>query len=148
MEPAKEMERDIEALRERLTRLSQANLRINESLDFSTVLQGVLDSARSLAGARYGVMTFRDDSWLPRDFLSSGMSPEEDRQLWDVPEAMRLYEYLGSLPSPLRIPDLLGHLRSEGLPELRSPLPVGPVVSFLGAPVLHPGGPGRQPIPG
>ena len=49
------MERNYEVLRERLTRLSKASLRINESLDYPTVLQGVLDSARSLTGARYGV---------------------------------------------------------------------------------------------
>ena len=121
MKSAEEMERDNEALRGRLTRLSQASLRINESLDFNTVLQEVLDSARSLMEARYGVMTFLDDSGVARDFLSSGMSAEEDRQLRDVPEAMRLYEHLGSLASPLRTPDLLGHLRSQGLPELRPP---------------------------
>ena len=38
--------REIEALRERLSRLSAASRRINESLDFGQVLQGVLDSAR------------------------------------------------------------------------------------------------------
>ena len=130
---------EIQALRDRLSRLSEASLRINESLDYPTVLQGVLDSARSLTGARYGVMTFLDDSGCPGDFLSSGMTAEEDRLLWDLPEAMRLYEYLGNLPSPLRIPDLLGHLRAQGLPELRPPLPVGPVVSFLAAPIFHRG---------
>ena len=41
-------------LRDRLSRLSQATLRINESLDLDTVLQEVVDSARSLTGARYG----------------------------------------------------------------------------------------------
>ena len=133
------MERNYEVLRERLARLSQASLRINESLDYPTVLQGVLDSARSLTGARYGVMTFLDDSGSPRDFLSSGMTAEEDGRLWDLPEGVRIYEYLGGLSSPLRLPDLLGHLRSQGLPELRPPLQVGPVVSFLGAPVFHRG---------
>jgi len=49
--------RDHEALQERLTRLSEASLRINESLDFDEVLQCVLDAARSLTAARYGVMT-------------------------------------------------------------------------------------------
>ena len=137
MKPAAEMERDNEALRERLTRLSQASLRINESLDFNTVLQGVLDSARSLTGARYGVMTLLDGSGLPRDFLSSGMTAEEDGRLWDVPDGVRLYEYLGSIPSPLRLPDLLGHLRSQGLPEIGQALPVGPVLPFLGAPIFH-----------
>ena len=46
--------REIAELRDRLSRLSQASLRINESIDFDTVLQGVLDSACSLTGARYG----------------------------------------------------------------------------------------------
>ena len=119
--------------------MSQASLRINESLEYPTVLQGVLDSARSLTEARYGVMTFLDDSGCPRDFLSSGMTAEEDRQLWDLPEGMRLYEYLGGILSPLRLPDLLAHLRSQGLPELRQALAVGPVLSFLAAPVFHRG---------
>ena len=133
------MERDHEVLRERLTRLSRASLRINESLDYPTVLQGVLDSARSLTGARYGVMTFLDDSGSPRDFLSSGMTAEEDRQLWDQPEGGRLYDYLGGFSSPLRLPDLLGHLQSQGLPEVGRALQVGPVICFLAAPVFHRG---------
>ena len=133
------MERDHEALRQRLTRLSRASLRINESLDYPTVLQGVLDSARSLTGARYGVMTFLDDSGSPRDFLSSGMTAEEDRQLWDQPEGVRLYDYLGGFSAPLRLPDLLGHLQSQGLPEVGRALQVGPVICFLAAPVFHRG---------
>ena len=42
MNSAEEREQEIAALRDRLSRLSQASLRINESLDFETVLQGVL----------------------------------------------------------------------------------------------------------
>ena len=61
MSNAGEMARENQALRQRLSRLSQASLRISESLDFDNVLQGVLDSARSLAGARYGVITHRRD---------------------------------------------------------------------------------------
>ena len=57
---AGDLAQENEALRERLSRLSQASLRINESLDFDTVLQGVLDSACSLTGARYGVITLLD----------------------------------------------------------------------------------------
>ena len=50
MEQADDQAREIAELRDRLSRLSQASLRINESLDFDTVLQGVLDSACSLTG--------------------------------------------------------------------------------------------------
>ena len=50
MNQSDERDREIKALRDRLSRLSEASLRINESLDLDTVLQGVLDSARSLTG--------------------------------------------------------------------------------------------------
>ena len=137
MNQSDELARENKGLRERLRRLSEASLRINESLDFVTVLQGVLDSARSLTSARYGVITLLDDSGGVQDFLSSGMTGEEAGRLWDLPDGMRLFEYLGSISGPLRLPDLTGHIRSMGLPELRPPVAVGPVVSFLAAPVLH-----------
>ena len=137
LQNADDLARENEALRDRLSRLSEASLRINESLDLDTVLQGVLDSARSLTGARYGVITLLDDSGGIRDFLSSGMTAGEAEQLWDLPGGMRLFEYLSGISEPLRLPDLLGHIRSLGLPEFRPPLAVGPVVSFLAAPVLH-----------
>ncbi len=56
-----ELRRENQALRERLCRLKQASRRIYESLHFNQVLQGVLDSAWSLTGARYGVMTLPHD---------------------------------------------------------------------------------------
>lgn len=37
--------------------MSEAILRINESLDFGMVLQEVEDSARTLTGSRYGATT-------------------------------------------------------------------------------------------
>ena len=137
MDQSEEREREIAELRDRLSRLSEASLRINESLDFDTVLQGVLDSARSLTEARYGVITLLDDSGRIADFLSSGMTAEEARLLWELPGGMRLFEYLGSAREPLRLQDLLGHVRSLGLPEFRPPLAVGPVVPFMAAPVIH-----------
>ena len=139
MNRADRLEKENQALRDHLSRLSQASLRINESLDYPTVLQGVLDSARSLTGARYGVMTFLDDEGFPGDFLTSGLSAEAHRRLGDLPGGMRIYEYLGNLASPLRLPDLLGHLRSQGLPEVRQALGLEPPLSFLGAPILHGG---------
>ena len=106
MNRSHEPEGEIGALRDRLSRLSEASLRINESLDFDTVLQGVQDSARSLTGARYGVIILLDDSGGIRDFLSSGMTAEEAGQLWDLPDGMRIFQYLGGISGPLRVPDL------------------------------------------
>ena len=132
-------EREIAELRDRLSRLTEASLRINESLDFDTVLQGVLDSARSLTEARSSVITLLDDSGRIADFLSSGMTAEAAGLLWEMPDGMRLFEYLGSAREPLRLRDLLGHVRSLGLPEFRPPVAVGPVVPFMAAPVIHRG---------
>ena len=143
-----ELIRENEALRQRLSQLTEASLRMNESLDFDVVLQGVLDSARSLTGARYGVMTIHDDRGQVQDFLSSGMTSEEAGALWDMPGHMRLYEYLGSISQPLRLHDLLGHIRSAGLPEFPPPLAADPVISFPGIADAPPGRAGRQHLPG
>ena len=130
---------EMQALRDRLSRLSEASLRINESLDFDTVLQGVLDSARDLTQARYGAMTFVNDSALAQDFLTSGLTPEEAKGLLDLPEGQRLFEYLGQIVEPLRLRDFHGHTRLLGLPEFHPPMPVGSVFPFLAAPVRHGG---------
>ena len=129
--------RENQALRERLARLSQASLRVNESLDFDTVLQGVLDSARSLTGARYGVITLLDASGSLDNLLSSGVTGEEARQFQELPGGLLLFEYLSGLRQPLRVPDLLEHLRSMDLPDLQPPVAVGPAVPFLAVPVQH-----------
>ncbi len=137
MERNEEPAQEVSALRERLSRLAQASLRINESLDFDTVLQGVLDSARSLTGARYGVITLLDGSGDLESVLFSGMTGEEARLFQDLPSGLQMFEYLSGLSQPLRVPDLLEHLRSKGLPDLEPPVAVGPAVPFLAVPVQH-----------
>ncbi len=131
-------ERDFEALRERLSRLSEASLRINESLEFDTVLQGVLDSARSLTAARYGVMTLLDDRGRVQDFLSSGLSSEESEQLWLMPDGLLIFEALTDISEPLRLPDLVEHVRALGFADFSIPLPVG-IFRFMAAPMFHRG---------
>ena len=137
MEPADDQAREIAELRDRLSRLSQASLRINESLDFDTVLQGVLDSACSLTGARYGVITLLDDSGRIQDFVTSGLTPEEHRRLTELPEGMMFFEYLSRITEPLRLSDFHSYTRALGLPEFRPPMAVSPVLTFLAAPIRH-----------
>ena len=80
--------RDLErrALKDRLSRLSEASRRINESLDLDAVLQEVIDSARSLAGASYGGISTIDEAGRDRDFVTSGMTPEEHAKLEETPQ--------------------------------------------------------------
>ena len=139
MQPADDLIRENQALRERLARLGEAGLRINEDLDMGTVLQGVLDSARSLTGARYGVFVLHDADGNAGDFLASGMTPEETGRLWNIPGWPEHFGYLSRIPGPLRVPDLLGHIKTLGLPDLVPPVEVSERVSFLAFPVLHRG---------
>ena len=131
-----DLRREIEALRERLSRLSEASLRINERLDLDSVLQGVLDSARTLTGARYALITTLDGSGQAEEFLVSGLTPDEARQLWELPTGKQFFQYLSRLPGPLRVRDFAGHVRSMGLPDFHPPAPVS---SFMAAPLRHQG---------
>ena len=125
--------REIAALRERLSRLGEASLHITEDLDLDTVLQGVLDGARSLTGARMGGITILDDAGQLQDFITSGLTDEDHQRFVNLPGGPAFFAYLSGLPEPLRLADFSAHTTALGLPEIGPPL--GPVGSFLGAPI-------------
>ena len=130
-------EKDIEGVRrDRLSRLSEASLRISESLDLDTVLQEVLDSARSLTDARYCLLTTLDESGQVEDLLASGLSPEESQGLRGILEESGYLQYVSYNPGSLRVGDLAAYARSLGLPEFHPPAPVS---SMLVAPIRHQG---------
>ena len=130
---------EIGAFRERLTALAQAGLRINESLDLDTVLQEVLDCARSLTGAEYGIIALMDDERSMQQLLWSGISDEECRKLRDIHRGQQLCEYISRLQGPLRVDDFQGHLQSLGIDSSRVPIPAGPNTPLLAAPIIHHG---------
>ena len=135
MKNAGELERENEALRDRLSRLSQASLRINESLDFDGVLQEVVDSARAITDARFGGLTTVDGSGQLESFLSSGLTPEQHEALY-TPEGPAIYDLFLNMKEPLRVDDLTAYVKSLGYPGNSAYLK-----SFLGTPILHRGVP-------
>ena len=136
MNRADELERENGTLRGRLSRLSEAKLLINESVDFETVLQGVLDSARSLTGSRYGVILVLDTSGQVQDYLSSGMTADESRQLSEL-HAMPIVERICTSSGPVRLRDFYSNFCSLGLPQYSTPIPLSPGIPFMAAPVQH-----------
>ncbi len=52
-----------------------ASLGIIEILDFDTVLQGLVNCARTLTASRYGVITTRNGSGRPPEFVTTGRAP-------------------------------------------------------------------------
>ena len=67
-----ELWRRIETLEDRISKLSVAFLRISASLDVEAVLREIVDSARELTGARFGLITTVDDAGQPQDFVQAG----------------------------------------------------------------------------
>ena len=120
MTDSDEARRQDAALRERISTLNAAILRINASLDLDTVLAEVVASARSLTGARYGVIATVDEAGAPRDFVFSGFTPGEERELAAWPDSVRLFSHLRDLPGPLRLADLSGYVRSLGIAPART----------------------------
>ena len=109
-----ELKQEIKVLRKGISRLSSAILRISSSLDESTVLQEVADSARTLTDSRYGVITTINDDGQVLDFITSGFTPEEHQQFINWPDGPRLFEYFRDLASPLRLSDLPTFVKSLG----------------------------------
>ena len=136
MSDIERLEGEVSALQERLARLSEASLRINETLDLDSVLTEVVDGARALTHARYGALTVNEGGGqLPR-FFTSGLTDAEHHALVDMPQGARLFEHLSVLTGPLRIGDLRSHAASIGLTQLQLPVPV---TSVMAAPIRHAG---------
>ena len=107
-------EQDNQASHDRISGLSAAILRISDSLDLDTVLHEVVNGARALTRARFGVIATLDDAGQPQDFVSSGISADEHRQLEAWPDGLRLFEHLRDLPSPFQLSDLPAFVRELG----------------------------------
>ena len=132
MAAADDLRRENAALRERIATLHAAILRINASLDLDTVLGEVVASARSLTGARWGAIATVDGAGIPRDFVFSGFTNEEERALAAWPDSARLFAHFRSLPGPLRVPDLAAYVQALGI----EPAPLF-ARSFQGTPMRH-----------
>ena len=83
---------DIQALRERLSKLSEASLRICESLDVDTVLREVVESTRALTGAGCCGITTMDASGQLQDFVTAGVSSEDYQRFLHLPHGQDLWE--------------------------------------------------------
>ena len=129
-----ELRREIAALRERISALSAASLRISASLDLETVLREVVESARALTGARFGAIATIDEAGAPQDFVTSGFTEAEHRAMVEWSEGPRLFEHFRDLEGPLRIADVPAYVQELGFPTDRLPSK-----TFQGTPMRHRG---------
>ena len=118
------LRRRIDALERRISELSRATVRISASLDPGAVVQEVVDSARSLTGARYGLITTVDETGRPLRFVTSGMTATEQRHLEEWVDGPRLFEHLVGLPEAAGFDDIPAYLLRQGFGEGVMPLTV------------------------
>ncbi len=118
----------------RLVTLVEACLRVSESLESETVLQRVIDHARCLTNARYGVLIAYNASGEMENILTSGDTNGEFHGVKTPPQGQGLLGYLNEVDGPLRVADIGSHPKSVGLPEGHPPMR-----TFLGMPIRRDG---------
>ena len=109
-----ELARENAALKERIAALCSAMLRVTATLDVDTVLHEIVDCARSLSHARYGVIVRTGDGGQAVDFITSGVRAEEKRRMADWPDGPKLFHHFANLRGPLRLDDLSSYVRELG----------------------------------
>ena len=119
VDDAEDLRLEIEGLRGSLFKLSEACLRLSQSLDPEAVLQGVIEGARSLTEARYGALLTFNASGEIETLITSGMTPEERGKLGDLPQGRGLLQHLNELEEPLRLAEIASHPNSVGFPDER-----------------------------
>ena len=124
--------RELQAARERIAALGAAILRTSASLDLDTVLGEVVESARALTGARWGVIVTVDEANAPLDFVFSGFTPEEKQELFAWPDSARLFGHFRALQGPVRVDDLAAYVRALGIEP-----PPAFSRTFQGTPMRH-----------
>lgn len=125
-----------------LLALHEAGLAVTSDLDIDAVLRRVVDEARELVGAQYGLLALVDENGEIREMMPSGMSQEVIDRLGPLPTEHGLISLIHKDGRTMRLDDVRQHPESrgfpEGHPEMRSMLGV-PIVSrghILGSLVL------------
>ena len=134
MSDSDDLQRENQALRDRLARLTATSLRVSASLDFRAILSEVVESACAMTGARHGAVTTTPDGGPPWGFITSGLTSSERERLVNWSERWGVFEHFRKLPGTLRRPDLPAYVRSLGADSSRCPQG-----AFQAAPILHRG---------
>jgi signal transduction histidine kinase len=128
-------EAEVRRRSEQLAALHEAALALTEELDLRTLLQRVVDQARTLARAKYGALGVLDEkSEFIDQFITSGITPEQRAQLGSLPRGHGLLGVLIKAGDSIRVPDIATDPRSVGFPPHHPPMR-----SLLGVPIKFKG---------
>ena len=117
--------------RDRKDALLEAGLTLASELSLPIVLQRIVDLAVQVTDARYGALGVIGPDGKLVEFVTTGISARQRREIGAIPHGRGVLGYLISHPKPVRISDIAKHARSVGFPPHHPPMK-----SFLGAPIL------------
>ncbi|MQA79239.1 MAG: GAF domain-containing protein [Streptosporangiales bacterium] len=111
--------------------LSSAVLALNQHLDVRGVLRMVVESARTLLGARYAALGIPDDHGSFAEFVAVGIPDEQWDAIGPLPHQHGLLAVMLTDSQPQRLDDIRRHPSFDGWPKAH------PVLKdFLGMPIL------------
>ncbi|HVS05817.1 MAG TPA: GAF domain-containing protein [Candidatus Dormibacteraeota bacterium] len=110
--------------------LLESALALSSDLSLPVVLQRIVELAVKLTRARYGALGVLGPDSRIKDFITTGITPEERRAIGPLPVGKGILGVLIREAVPLRLPRIADDPRSVGFPPNHPPMS-----SFLGAPV-------------
>ena len=119
------------ATKDRKDALLEAGLTLASELSLPVVLQRIVDLAVQVTDSRYGALGVIGADGALSDFVTTGISARQRREIGSLPRGRGLLGYLIKYPKPIRIASIAEHSKSVGFPPQHPPM-----TSFLGAPVL------------
>ena len=118
------------SIRDRKDVLLEAGLTLASELSLPIVLQRIVDLATQVTDARYGALGVIGPGGELVEFVTTGISARQRRQIGDLPRGRGVLGVLIHEPHPLRLGSIGDHPMSVGFPPNHPPMR-----SFLGAPV-------------
>lgn len=110
--------------------VSQVVLAVSSQLSVRDVLQMIVRSARSLAGARYAALGVPDDAGSFAEFVVDGLSAREQAAIGPLPRHHGMLGVMLREGKPLRLADIRADSRFWGWPETHPVL-----TDVLGVPI-------------
>jgi signal transduction histidine kinase len=111
--------------------LLEAGLTLASELSLPIVLQRIVDLAAQVTDARYGALGVIGPDGTLQEFVTTGISARQRKQIGALPHGRGILGYVIKHPKPLRLRDLGRHPRSVGFPAHHPQMR-----SFLGGPVV------------
>jgi signal transduction histidine kinase len=123
----------MEGCLDELSLVSRAVLAVSRQMPVRQVLQVIVDSARTLAGARYAALGVPDEHGSFGEFVVSGLTAAQQRAIGPLPRQHGMLAELLRGATAERLPDITADRRFGGwLPRAHPPMD-----AFIGVPVLR-----------